>query len=229
MTGTIRPYRLPCLLFAASVLAAGPVAAQEADLALVEETALAAAPESEPRVIQPTVDTVTPDVISSLRDFIETEIVRQSIVNQNGKHAGLAEDEIIDLDQMWRAEHDADDQPLISATLTNPLSSYLTRIQAQAIGLYTEIFVMDAKGLNVGQSNISSDYWQGDEAKFQKTFPVGPTEVFVDEPEFNDRLGIWVAQVNMTIAESSKTRAIGAVTVEINLSELMRRQATDAI
>jgi len=229
MTGTIRPHRLPCLLFAASVLAVGPVAAQEADLALVEETALAAAPESEPRIVQPTVDTVTPDVISSLRDFIDTEIVRQSIVNQNGKHAGLAEDEIIDLDQMWRAEHDADDQPLISATLTNPLSSYLTRIQAQAIGLYTEIFVMDAKGLNVGQSNISSDYWQGDEAKFQKTFPVGPTEVFVDEPEFNDRLGIWVTQVNMTIAESSKTRAIGAVTVEINLSELMRRQATDAI
>jgi hypothetical protein len=46
--------------------------------------------------------------------------------------------------------------------------------------MITEMFVMDAKGLNVGQSDVTSDYWQGDEAKWQKTYGAGPGVVFVD-------------------------------------------------
>ena len=108
-------------------------------------------------------------VINDINKFALTDIVLQSIKNQNTKYGNMSSEKILELDKKWRAETKSTDQPLISATLTNPLSSYLTRIQAHAKGLYTEIFVMDTNGLNVGQSNISSDYWQGDEAKFQKT------------------------------------------------------------
>ncbi len=38
----------------------------------------------------------------------------------------------------------------------------------------TEVFVMDARGLNVAASDVTSDYWQGDEEKFSETFPKGP-------------------------------------------------------
>lgn len=166
---------------------------------------------------------ITQDVINKIQDFVQQDIVRLSILNQNAKYSGLTSGDVDGLDKTWRAETKESVQPLISATLSNPLSAYLTRIQAHSQGLYSEIFVMDNKGLNVGQSNISSDYWQGDEAKFQKTFPAGPQAIFIDEPEFNDERKTWNTQVNLSIGDDSGKQSIGAITVEVNLTELQRR------
>lgn len=168
---------------------------------------------------------IGPAVVAEVRGFLETEIVRLSVESQNARHADVDAARIEALDQQWRAEREAADKPLIAATLSSPLSVYLTRIQAQALGLFVEIFVTDDKGLNVGQSAITSDYWQGDEAKFQNTFPAGPAAAFVDEAEWDEDLKIWRAQLNLTLADATGARAIGAATVEINLTELMRRTA----
>jgi len=84
MTGLTKAGRLPVLLFAASVFTAGPAAAQDAEPSLAEDAAADIVPASVPLNTTPTIHTVTPDVIRSLREFIDTEIVRQSIVNQNG-------------------------------------------------------------------------------------------------------------------------------------------------
>jgi hypothetical protein len=89
-------------------------------------------------------------------------------------------------------------QPLIAEMLSSPLSNYLLYLQAQSGRLYTEMFVMDDKGLNVGQSSVTSDYWQGDEGKYQKTFRSAPTPIFIDEAEFNDDSKTWRAQLNFT-------------------------------
>ncbi|WP_249692734.1 hypothetical protein [Stappia sp. WLB 29] len=162
--------------------------------------------------------------IAQTREWLANPIVPLSINAQNELRGNLSQAEIDALDQQWVAERKSDDKPLISATLSAPLSIYLLRVQAQTLGLYTEIFVMDAHGLNVGQSSITGDYWQGDEAKFQKTFPNGPDAVFIDEPEWDADRRIWRAQLNLTIADDT-AKPIGAVTVEINLTELARRAA----
>ena len=161
-------------------------------------------------------------VLPELGRVLAEPIVAFAIKAQNARYTGLAQADIDALDAQWRKEHETEAQPLISAILSNPVSSYLTRVQAQSIGLYTEIFVMDDNGLNVGQSNISSDFWQGDEAKWQKTFQVGPRAIFIDEPEFREDVGIWVVQVNLAI--DAADAAIGAATFEINLTELDRRR-----
>ncbi len=179
--------------------------------------------------IPPSKRLIDSKVIRMIKDFVDTDIVRMSIENQNKKYGSLGELQILDLDKQWRSETKSEVQPLISATLSNPLSSYLTRVQARSIGLYSEMFAMDANGLNVGQSNISSDYWQGDEAKFQKTYPVGADAVFIDDPEYDSDLGIWRVQVNLSVANSETGEAIGAITVELNLSELERRLAKGVI
>lgn len=167
---------------------------------------------------------ITPDIREEISRWIDSDIVRLSITAQNERYGNLSSDEINALDQRWRAEREADDQPLIAAILSNPLSVYLTRMQGRSLGLYAEIFVMDRNGLNVGQSSITSDFWQGDEAKFQKTFPSGPGAVFIDEPEWDDGFGVWRAQINVTVADETGNKAIGAATIEINLTELARRK-----
>jgi len=77
----------------------------------------------------------------------------------------------------------------------------------------------------VGQSNITSDYWQGDEAKFSRTFPRGPGTVFLDAAEWHQDSGTWRVQLNLTVADPRSRAAIGAATFEINLTELARRRA----
>jgi hypothetical protein len=166
---------------------------------------------------------VTPAIIADMRKFIDTEIVQVSVEAQNQRFNNLSQDKIDALDNQWKAEREAADKPLIAATLSSPLSVYLARIQGKSLGLYAEVFVMDQTGLNVGQSSVTSDFWQGDEDKYQKTFAVADDALFIDEPEWDDEAKIWRDQVSFTIQSADKKNKIGAVTVELNLTELERR------
>ena len=166
---------------------------------------------------------ITAPVVEEMRHWIETDIVRISVGAQNDRLQKLPQDQIDALDAQWRAERESDDKPLIAATLSNPLTVYLTRLQGKSLGLYAEIFVMDHNGLNVGQSSITGDFWQGDEAKFQKTYDVSGDALFVDEPEWDEDNKIWRGQVSFTLTDNGKS--IGAVTMEVNLTELERRVA----
>lgn len=165
---------------------------------------------------------VTSNFIESVRRWATAPVVVSALEGRKALYGKLPPDDIDVLDKQWRAEREVDDQPLITSVLANPLSSYLIRIQANSVGLFTEIFVMDTNGLNAGQSAITSDYWQGDEGKFQKTFDVGPNAVFLDEAEYNDATKTWRAQLNMSVTDPTGT-LIGAITVEVNLTELQRR------
>lgn len=166
-------------------------------------------------------------VIDEIRIWSASPVVLLTLKASNERYADLDQAGIDALDKQWRAEREAEDQPLITAVLSSPLSSYLTKIQARSIGLYTEIFVMDSKGLNAGQSAITSDFWQGDEDKWQKTFQVGPDAIFIDEIEINEKTGTENAQVNLSIAQDGKV--VGAITVEINVTELRRRHAAGKV
>lgn len=169
-------------------------------------------------------DIIDDALVAQVREWVETPVVAMTLEAQNARYADLDQSAIDALDQQWRAETEKDDQPLIAATLSSPLSNYLLQIQAGSLGLYSEIFVMDANGLSAGQSAITSDFWQGDEDKFLKTYPEGPDAVFIDVAEYNDGTGTWRAQINMTVVDD-QGRPTGAVTVEVNLTELARRQA----
>ncbi|MDO6965952.1 hypothetical protein [Rhizobium alvei] len=169
---------------------------------------------------------ITEAVIKDIQGFLKNDIVTVAIDAQNKRLSKLTQAEIDAADKQWVEEREADDKPLIAATLSNPLSVYLNRIQGRSLGLYAEIFIMDQNGLNVGQSSITKDFWQGDEDKFQKTFQVSKDAIFIDEAEWDDEAKIWRAQVNFTLTDPSGATPIGAATVELNLTELARRASS---
>lgn len=168
---------------------------------------------------------ITPQVIADVKKLLGQPVTVISIGASNDAHGNIDQGGIDALDNEWKAESKVDKQPLIAEMLSSPLSNYLLYLQAQSAGLYTEMFVMDNKGLNVGQSSVTSDYWQGDEAKYQKTFQVGPDAVFIDAAEFNDDSKTWRAQLNFTVVDPQSGKPVGAATIEMNLTELERRQA----
>lgn len=220
-------------LGALGTMAALPAAAQEAPASeAVPEAAVEAAEPAPSATAEPALpDGIDPARDRALLDELHREMHAGAVLNtltaRNARTGKVPQEEIDALDAQWRAERKSDDQPLITAVLASPLSGYLLHIQAGSLGLYSEIFVMDRNGLNAGQSAITSDYWQADEAKFQKTHDAGPDAVFIDDMEFHEDSNTWRQQVNMTISDAGK--AIGAVTVEFNLTELARRRAAGII
>lgn len=168
-------------------------------------------------------DLIDDAFIADLEVMLNSPVIHHAIDHQNEVRANISQAEIEALDQSWRAETTTDGpQPVITAALGGPASTFLLRAQASSKGLLSEIFVMDRHGLNVAQSSVTSDFWQGDEAKFQRTFPEGTGAIFIDEPEFNDEVGVWLTQVNLTIDRDGTP--IGVGTVEVNLNELARRR-----
>lgn len=163
------------------------------------------------------------NLVAELRSLMASNVALISLDAQNERMAAIDAAEIERMDQQWRAEAESDNQPLIAQLMGNPLSSYLIRKKAESNGLFAELFVFDANGMNVGQSSVTSDYWQGDEDKYLKTVAVGPDAVFVDAIEYNDETRQRRRQVNFTIVDPETGESIGGATVEINIDEMERR------
>lgn len=157
---------------------------------------------------------------SEIRVWLKEPKLVDAIKNQNAENRAISSQDIDRLDKQWRAETKATRQPLIDKVLGTELSSYLKGVKDQSKGLYTEIFVMDNKGLNVGQSDVTSDYWQGDEAKWQKTYLVGRGAVHIGDVELDESTQMFQAQVSVAIVDPETNQVIGAVTVGVNVDEI---------
>ena len=153
-------------------------------------------------------------VLDEMKMIAGSEIIHLALTNQNEINGNLTKEQILEIDNEWRQEMRQSSKPVISASLTSPLSGYLTRIQAQSFGKYKEIFAADMVGLNVGQSMITSDYWQGDEAKWQETFQENGQSFHLGDVEFDESAQAFTAQVSAPIKNSAREN-IGAITFGI--------------
>ncbi len=166
------------------------------------------------------VEPVTAYVEANIRAWIEDPVIIEALKSQNVLHAHLTQAAIDDLDATWRTEFASDIHPLIDTVVGNPLSMFLKDKQVASGGVITEIFVIDAKGLSVGESEISSDYWQGDELKWQKTYLAGASALFVDAAEKDESTQMLQSQASLTISDPNTGQPIGAITIGINLDAL---------
>jgi hypothetical protein len=114
-------------------------------------------------------------------------------------------------DQYWMANaHDPLRQEIVKA----PCSGHLRGL-VKDDPIVVEAFVMNDRGTLVCSINETSDYWQGDEAKWQETYQKGKV-TFVDEPAFDVSTGTYAIQVSVPVFEAPEKR-IGAVTLTLKL------------
>lgn len=159
-----------------------------------------------------------------MQEYLETEIATwsdhalliEAIRAQNEETAEYSQLQIDAMDKTWRAEVGLASRPTIDPVLNNEASEYLRSVVAEAGGVITEVFVMDARGLNVAASDVTSDYWQGDEAKFRETYPVGGDAVHFGEIEFDDSTQSYQGQISFSITDPSTNEVVGAMTVGVN-------------
>jgi len=158
---------------------------------------------------------------SSVQTWAEDDILLQAIRSQNAMTGGYDQARIDALDQAWRAEVGSTETPTITPVLNNAASDFLRDQVASSGGRITEVFVMDGHGLNVAASDVTSDFWQGDESKFTETHGVGVGAVHYGDVEFDESSQTYQAQISMTITDPESGQPIGAITIGVDAESLM--------
>ena len=186
-----------------------------AALAFATLLSVSAAPQAQDEFTAP----LTALAASEIAAFAADPVLIDAINAQNAMSSSYDQAKIDELDAQWRAEVGAASRPLIDATLANAASQYLVGVQEESLGKYTEIFAMDAKGLNVGQSAVTSDYWQGDEGKWQNTYLVGDGAIDIGDVEQDESTQTFQSQVSIPVLDETGT-PIGAITFGVNIEYL---------
>ena len=155
-------------------------------------------------------------IYDDLMTWVNDARIVAAVTAQNSQTSGLSQDDIIARDNAWRAEVGQASTPMIDGVLNAPLSAFLREHLEKSGGRITEVFVMDSKGLNVAASNVTSDYWQGDEAKFQETYTKGAGSVFIDEIELDESTQTYQGQVSFAVTDPLTGAVVGAITVGLD-------------
>ena len=167
----------------------------------------------DPRLIE-----VADYVNSHIKPWLNDPLIIKMINAQNAETKKLKQTQIDTLDIAWL---ERSDHFLIDARMNNELSTFLRNKRDADKDVIQEIFVYDYKGMNVGETDLTQDYVQGDETKFWKSFGSGPDGMVVEKIAPNGGLPN-VSQVSFAIKDPSTDKPIGAVTIGINYDGLSK-------
>jgi len=141
-------------------------------------------------------------------------IIVQATVAANAK--GKTLEQIKEMDQRWQATPGLAD--FMSALMESECGQHLRQL-LQSEPYYAEIFVMDNQGANVCMTDKTSDYWQGDEAKFTESFKGGAGAVHISDVKFDDSTQAYLVQVSVPVKNGDKV--VGAITLGINVDRIL--------
>ena len=159
-----------------------------------------------------------PTKVKDLAKTTLTQIGSDPVIVATVKKANAEKktlDQIKKEDETWRNTPGID--AFMTSLLQNDCAKHIRALQ-EANDFYMEIFVMDNMGANVAMTDKTSDYWQGDEDKFIKSYNQGKGDVFVDDVEFDDSSQAYLVQVSVPVMDGGT--CIGAITFGIDIDKV---------
>jgi len=139
-------------------------------------------------------------------------IVVRAVLLQNG--SGLTAEQIAVIDEAWIEGHA---ESRVKSILENLCSQRLRGASSTKLA-YKEMFVADARGATVCMSQRTSDFFQGDEAKWKKSFNGGAGQISIQLPEFDASVAGVIAHISLPIFSEGKT--IGVLMVGVDPLQL---------
>jgi ABC-type phosphate transport system ATPase subunit len=147
-----------------------------------------------------------------LKAWAQDPLFVAAVIAQNNQHLTMAE--ITKRDEAWMAGKAAQ---LIKEMNTGACAEHIRQL-TNTSPIYSETFVMDNQGALVCENMQTTDYWQGDEAKWQRSFDGGKGAVFIDRPKLDESAKEHLAQISLPIMKDGK--AIGAITIGIDIEKI---------
>lgn len=130
----------------------------------------------------------------------------QAVEHQNAKH--FTRDHILQIDHAWQQGEDP--EGLATDLGKNDCAQALQSILASNPG-YGEAFVTDSQGALVCMTKRTSDYWQGDEAKWSRAWAAGSGAIFVSKIGRDDSTKMDLMHISVPVRASG--RLIGVLIV----------------
>jgi hypothetical protein len=129
-----------------------------------------------------------------------------AVAVQNRRKQTLAK--IRKIDAAWTGGGDLEslERKLLDNACANALNSFM-----EAAGGYKEAFVMDELGALVCMTQRTSDYWQGDEPKWRRSFNEGRGAIYIGAASWDESAQSPLVQISVPIMSAG--RAVGALTV----------------
>ncbi len=133
---------------------------------------------------------------------------------------GLSLDEIKQRDQQWRAS--GSDSELKKSMSSSDIGKFLTNVIKSNSEKYNEMFLTDNQGANIAAYPLTSDYWQGDEQKFIKSFNNGDGKVYVGDLEFDESTKVNAVQISVPVNYGSKSIGVLVIGVKVDHIEAQK-------
>lgn len=153
------------------------------------------------------INSVLPDIKALAADATVVAAVKA----QNAQ--GLSMDAIKALDTAWIEQKG--NVPEAAPMQSSEAAAVLKKAEASHPA-FKESILTDNQGANVAISQLTSDYWQGDEPKFAKAYNGGTGADYIARPKKDASTGEVIAQVSVPVMEGGK--AIGTLTVGVDLN-----------
>lgn len=150
---------------------------------------------------------------SKLKAFGSDTVIVAAVKGANAEHRTI--DQIKARDAEWQKTAGVVDY--MQALMDNTCGKHLHKLQAD-LPYLAEVFVMDNQGANVAMSDKTSDYWQGDEPKWQESYKGGAGAVHISDVKFDDSAQTYTVQISVPVVDGGK--AIGAITFGVDVDKV---------
>lgn len=150
----------------------------------------------------------------------------QTLLSRPLRNRSLSD--ILNLDNQWQAHAPTLASPLARDILALPPSRELARWQKDQSGLVTEVFLTDRLGANVAQSQLTTDYWQGDELKFQRVVAAPPDALYLSDVRFDGSAQRFQVHASMPVRARADGRFLGAVVMGLDIELVLQNHLSRA-
>jgi len=137
--------------------------------------------------------------------------------------------DILTQDTIWQALAPNGLTPLARQILELPASRALANWQSKQTPLVTEILLIDSQGALSAMSQLSSDYWQKDEAKFQELVRetgqglVRQRDIWVSSIRYDASTNRFQVAVSVALPLGGPTNAVeGIVSIGLAIEEVLK-------
>lgn len=129
--------------------------------------------------------------------------------------------DILEIDHRWREQAPFRASEEAAEILRSRLSVKLAQWQFEQEGAVTETIVMDSVGANVALSVLTSDYWQGDEQKFEAIAGNGSDKVYLGPVRFDPSAQRFQVVASMPVYDPDTGRFIGGVALGLDIEKVL--------
>jgi hypothetical protein len=130
--------------------------------------------------------------------------------------------EIKKLDDLWINAFQSGDYRIKDQLTHQDLSRSLQNIKESSDGMVTEIILTDARGLNLAVTDMTSDFYQGDEEKFIKAKALHSGQYFVDNIAYDASTHMFQVNVSYPLFDSSNNNQfLGVMIIGINVEKTL--------